>query len=63
MKPLRSSRRENLGGIGGETRDMSRTVFAISCALRCLFFLSRGGCEADGVTEARDDQQAYHQLQ
>ena len=47
----------------GETHDMSRTVFPISCALRCPFFLSRGGCEADGVTEARDDEQAYHQLQ
>ena len=44
----------------GATHDMSRTV---SCVVRCLFAWSRGGCEADGVTEAGDNKHAYHQLQ
>ena len=38
----------------GETHDVFRNVIPMSVALRC---------EADGVTEARDDKQAYHQLQ
>ena len=47
----------------GVTHDMSRTAFATSRVMRCLFVWSRGGCEADCVTEAGDYKHAYHQLQ